>query len=51
MSDIAEYYGGSILAMIGKSSVSIVTDKRLGAGPISVGKNFTKVFYWISLRC
>ncbi|WUR03743.1 proteasome subunit PSB3 (PSB3) [Vairimorpha necatrix] len=44
MSDISQHYGGSLLAMIGKSSVAFLSDKRLGSGPISVSKNFTKIY-------
>jgi 20S proteasome subunit beta 3 len=43
MSDIFSFYGGSILAMAGKESVAIISDMRLGNGPITVTKDFTRV--------
>ncbi|KAI5149735.1 20S proteasome subunit beta 3 [Enteropsectra breve] len=50
MSDISTHYGGSILAMVGKDSVSIVTDQRLGAGFITVSKDFIRTFQ-ITPKC
>lgn len=44
MSDIENYYGGTILAMLGKGCVSIVYDYRLGNGMITVSKNVRRVF-------
>lgn len=43
MSDLATFYGGSILAMAGKDSVAIVNDKRLGMGAITASKDFTRI--------
>lgn len=43
MSDIATFYGGSVLAMVGKESVAIINDRRLGMGPITVSKDFTRI--------
>jgi len=44
MSDILSFYGGSLLAMAGKGCVSIVSDYRMGNGPITVSKTFKRVF-------
>jgi len=44
MSDVSTFYGGSILAMAGDGCISIVSDKRLGNGPITVSKSFNRVF-------
>lgn len=44
MSDISTHYGGSILAMVGKDCLTIVNDKRLGSGAITVSKSFTKIY-------
>lgn len=43
MSDIQTFYGGSILAMASSESVAIICDKRLGMGPITVSKDFTRI--------
>lgn len=43
MSDIQSYYGGSILAMVGKGCISIVNDYRLGNGFITVSKGFRRI--------
>jgi 20S proteasome subunit beta 3 len=43
MSDIFSFYGGSILAMTGKESIAIINDVRLGTGPITVTKDFTRI--------
>lgn len=44
MSDIETFYGGSILAMVGKNCFAIVSDKRLGNGAITISKDFKRVF-------
>lgn len=44
MSDISQFYGGSILACRGKSSVVVVSDKRLGQGSITVSTNLQREF-------
>lgn len=44
MSDIQTFYGGSILAMIGKNCISIIADNRLGNGPITISKKFSRIF-------
>lgn len=44
MSDVQTFYGGSILAMVGKNCISIVSDKRLGNGAITISKDFKRVF-------
>lgn len=56
MGDIQTFYGGSILAMTGKDSVAIISDYRLGNGPITVSKNFRRVYrvtdrIYIGLDC
>ncbi|KAM0681504.1 proteasome core particle subunit beta 3 [Glugoides intestinalis] len=38
------FYGGSVLAMAGKDCVCVVSDFRLGAGPITTSKSFQRVF-------
>jgi len=43
MSDISTFYGGSILAMVGKNCVSIINDYRLGNGFMTVSKDFQKI--------
>lgn len=43
MGDIETFYGGSILAITGKDSVAIISDYRLGNGPITVSKGFRRV--------
>lgn len=44
MGDIETFYGGSILAMVGKDCFSIVSDKRLGNNAITVSKSFRRIF-------
>lgn len=44
MSDVESFYGGSIMAMAGNGCVSIISDYRLGNGPITTSKNFRRVF-------
>lgn len=44
MSDITQHYGGSILAMKGKSSVAIISDNRLGQSSITTSKTFQRIF-------
>ena len=41
---IAEYNGGTIVAMGGKNCVGIACDLRLGTQFLQVSNNFTKVF-------
>lgn len=43
MSDISTYYGGSILALTGKSSAIIVSDRRLGNSSITVSTSHERV--------
>ena len=50
MSDIMSHYGGSVFAMRGKSSVAIVSDKRLGAGNITTNTSFDHV-HRINAHC
>ncbi|KAK1347545.1 subunit of proteasome [Hamiltosporidium tvaerminnensis] len=56
MSDISTHYGGSVLAIKGKSSIFIAADKRLGQGSITVNKDFVRIHrisphLYISLTC
>lgn len=44
MTDISTYYGGSILALKGKSTIAFVSDLRLGKSNITISKNFPKIF-------
>lgn len=41
--DVSTFYGGSVLAMTGKDCVAIINDQRLGMGPITVSKDFTRI--------
>ncbi|AFN82500.1 20S proteasome subunit [Encephalitozoon romaleae SJ-2008] len=41
--DIETFYGGSILAMASENAVAIMSDKRLGMGPITVSKDFVRI--------
>lgn len=50
MLDIMMHYGGSLLAMRGKASVAIVSDRRLGSGSITTSMAFERV-HKISPRC
>ena len=42
--DIETLYGGSVVAMVGKNCVSIICDNRLGAGAITISKDFNRIF-------
>jgi 20S proteasome subunit beta 3 len=42
--DLETFYGGSVVTMTGKNCVSIICDNRLGAGPITTSKEFTRIF-------
>lgn len=44
MSDITQYYGGSLLALKGKDSLLIISDTRLGNGAITINKSFSKIY-------
>ncbi|KAI5170117.1 20S proteasome subunit beta 3 [Pancytospora epiphaga] len=44
MGDIETHYGGSIVAMVGQDSISIVNDFRLGSGFITTSKAFQRIF-------
>ncbi|AFM97784.1 proteasome beta type-3 subunit [Encephalitozoon hellem] len=41
--DIETFYGGSVLAMASENAVAIMSDRRLGMGPITVSKEFTRI--------
>lgn len=43
MSNIWEYYGGSSLALRGKDSVLLISDKRLGKGSITASTSFSRI--------
>ena len=43
MTDISQHYGGSILALTGKQSTIIISDKRLGNGAITASMNFDRL--------
>ncbi|ELQ74741.1 20S proteasome, regulatory subunit beta type PSMB3/PUP3 [Trachipleistophora hominis] len=44
MSDISTFYGGSVLALTGKHSAIIVSDKRLGNNSITVSTQHDRVY-------
>lgn len=44
MSDISKFYGGSVLALTGKDSAIIVSDKRLGNNSITVSMQHDRVY-------
>ncbi|CAG8477893.1 9562_t:CDS:2 [Ambispora gerdemannii] len=43
-SEIDEYNGGSVLAMLGKNCVAIASDKRFGMKLMTLGTEFPKIF-------
>ncbi|KAF7684734.1 Proteasome subunit beta type-3-A [Astathelohania contejeani] len=43
MSEISEYYGGSILAMKGKNVVTIISDNRLAQRSITTSTSYTRI--------
>lgn len=44
MSDIENHYGGSIAALVGKDSIAIINDWRLGSGFITTSKSFERIY-------
>ncbi|KAF7694745.1 putative proteasome subunit beta type-3 [Cucumispora dikerogammari] len=44
MSDITTHYGGSLLALKGKTSLLIISDTRLGNGALTINKSFSKIY-------